>query len=300
MTALNQALLAAAARQAGQRREVIADGIKTVYWFYPAKSAKPKGDIVFFHGYRGNHHGLEAIVGALQSVNVYMPDLPGFGQSEPLRDNHSIENYKAWIGAFLKELKFKEKPHLLGHSFGSILISAFAAGNDSMATLILENPVATQDRSGFKALTLGATSLFFGLAGLLPARMGEFLLKAWPMVRIMSVVTAKTRDKALRKWIHGQHDDNFNDFASRSVALEGYYASISDSVGQYANAFVVPVLALVGDNDEISTVEQQREMFARIETKATMHVFENVGHLTHYEIPEKIAGAIEDWIADNG
>ena len=299
MSSLPQAKLAALAKARGERREMLIDGEKTVYWFYKASSKKSLGSVIFIHGYRGNHHGLEAIAGAVSKLDVYIPDLPGFGQSDAFAKQHSIEHYAHWVGEFIKGLGLRKKPHLLGHSFGSIVVSSFAAGSQALASLILENPVSAPALKGPKAATTLLVKAFFGLAAALPEAAGDWLLKSWPMVRGMSIVMTKSRVKELRAWIHGQHNDNFNDYASRRVALEGYSASISNCVSDYANAFAVPVLALAGSKDDITTVEQQRAMFALIETKAELTVFENVGHLTHYEIPEQIAAAIEAWAESN-
>lgn len=297
MTKLPQAKLAALAKSRGVRREVIIGKEKTVYWFYPASAKKSQGSVIFIHGYRGNHHGLEAIAGAITHLDVYIPDLPGFGESEAFVAAHSIEHYALWTAGFIKSLRLKQKPHLLGHSFGSIVVSCYAAGHAEIASLILENPVSAPALKGPKAATTLVAKAFFALAALLPEKAGDSILKSWPMVRGMSIIMTKSRLGELRKWIHAQHDENFNDYASRRVALEGYSASISNCVSDYANAFKVPVLALAASRDDITSIKQQQEMFALIETRAELLIFEGVGHLTHYEIPEEIAAAIEKWTA---
>jgi pimeloyl-ACP methyl ester carboxylesterase len=300
-TQLVQAELAARARRNAERREVTISGVRTAYWFYAAtKGSKSPATLVMIHGYRGNHHGLEAIAGALENINVVIPDLPGFGESEAFTTTHSIQNYAEWLHKFLVSLKLAKKPHLLGHSFGSIVVSAEAARFDDIATLILENPVAAPALAGPKAFTTALAKSFFWLAGALPERTGISLLKGFAMVRGMSVLMAKTNNRQLRKWIHQQHDENFNDFASRRVALEGYVASVSNCVGDFAKDFSVPVLLLAGKRDDITTVAQQRELAERIgSTRRQLEVFNGVGHLTHYEIPEKIADHISAWVIAN-
>ena len=294
----NQAKLAVAASKRGLRREVEINGRSAAYWFYAA--SKPNSEsIVLIHGYRGNHRGLEAIAGALVDFDLYIPDLPGFGASESLQENHGITEYSNWLNDFIVALGFKRKPHLLGHSFGSIVVSAYAAKYDGIESLILENPVSSPALSGPKAITSAATNAFFALAGAAPEAIGNGLLKSWPMVRGMSVIMAKTRDRDLRRWIHAQHDANFSDFASRRVALEGYRASISNCVSDFSPEFKVPVLMLIGERDDITSVKQQRELFDSLDVSTSQLVeFSNVGHLTHYEIPEMIADAVREWVTD--
>ena len=116
----------------------------------------------------------------------------------------------------------------------------------------------------------------------------------------MSVVMTKSRDRDLRKWIHAQHDSNFSDFASRAVALDGYSASISHCVGDFSADFKLPVLMLIGELDDITTVKQQQALFSSIgQSSSKLVEFKRVGHLTHYEIPEEVAKSIEEWLAEN-
>lgn len=265
----------------------------TRYWLYPAASASAK-TVIFIHGYRGNHRGLEAIAGALPELNVIIPDLPGFGLSTEFESNHSIENYALWLAGFISALRLPQKPILLGHSFGSIICSAYAADCTEIAGLVLENPVSAPALEGSSAALTQIAQAFFGLSDKLPLSSGLWLLKSWPMVRGMSIVMTKSRNPRLRKWVHAQHDANFSDFASRRVAIEGYRASISHNVGEYSSRFRVPVLIIIGSKDDITSVKQQEKMFATISTPSNM-VTLNTGHLTHYEKPLEVAEQIIDF-----
>jgi pimeloyl-ACP methyl ester carboxylesterase len=268
----------------------------TRYWTYPGKSADAK-TIIFIHGYRGNHHGLEAIAGALDDFNVIIPDLPGFGKSTEFPGTHSIEAYANWVHEFIAALKLDAKPILLGHSFGSIVCSAFAAEYSSqIQMLILENPVSAPALKGPNAPVTKIAQSFFTLAGSLPLKQGEWLLKSWPMVRGMSILMTKTWNRELRKWVHAQHDANFNDFSSRRVAIEGYNASISHNVGDYAPKFSLPTLLIIGDKDDITSPKQQFSMAATIPVVHSISHHMAVGHLTHYEIPAEVAEDIRQFV----
>ena len=298
--ALFQAKLATIARDSSQRKTISVNGIETTYWFYPKRNSlsKIKRSIVFIHGYRGNHHGLEAIAGAIEDFDVYIPDLPGFGYSAAFAGDHSVDHYASWLNTFIQSLKFGEtKPHLLGHSFGSIVVSAYAARHDGIATLILENPVASPALKGPKAVMTAVAKGFFWLAGLLPENLGDGILKSWPMVRGMSILMAKTKNRALRAWIHRQHDENFNDFASRRVVNEAYRASTSECVGQWAQDFAIPTLVITGNLDDITSPKQQRAMAATLRVPNRMVEHLGVGHLTHYEIPAEVAADIRLFLA---
>jgi len=298
---LNQARLAETARRSSERRVLSTLGKETVYWYYPARSKqKHSRALIFIHGYRGNHHGLEAIAGAIENSDIYIPDLPGFGESEAFENDHNIEHYAGWLNSFIVGLKLKQKPHLLGHSFGSIVVSAYASSFDGIKTLILENPVASPALKGPKAIMTGIAKGFFWLAGSLPESAGDSILKSWPMVRGMSIVMTKSRLGELRRWVHQQHDENFNDYANRRVALEGYAASISNCVSDFVDRFKVPVLMLIGERDDITSIAQQQKLFDRLPIPGSdLKTYAKVGHLTHYEIPENIGQAIEQWVKNH-
>ncbi len=268
----------------------------TRYWSYASSNPKAKV-IIFIHGYRGNHHGLEAIAGALEDFHVIIPDLPGFGESTPFAGEHSIEAYSQWLAEFIKKLTPKQKPILLGHSFGSIICSAFASKSDSIKLLILENPVSAPALKGPNALVTKIAQGFFKLSGALPLKQGEWLLKSWPMVRGMSIIMTKSWKRNLRKWVHAQHDANFNDFANRRVAIEGYNASISHNVSDYAADFKVPTLLIIGSRDDITSPKQQFAMSQKIAVPHAISQHMGVGHLTHYEIPSEVAEDIRQFVA---
>lgn len=296
MMNISSSSLAAAASRRGHPRLQTIDGQVTKYWFYPAKTASPK-TIIFIHGYRGNHRGLEAIAGALDDFEILIPDLPGFGESAPLSAEHSIANYSAWLGKFIEGLNLKAKPLLLGHSFGTIICSHFAAlSTKTIEKLVLVNPVSAPALEGPKAGLTKIAMMFFWLAAKLPAATAEWLLKSWPMVRGMSIVMTKSRNKTLRAWVHRQHDDNFNDFAELRVAIEGYHASISNCVADFTPKFEISTLFIAGDKDDITSVSQQQKAFATIKAKGSrLEIIHEVGHLTHYETPEQVAQLIRDF-----
>jgi pimeloyl-ACP methyl ester carboxylesterase len=297
MVLISKKLAESAAARAIEK-SVSVSGCKCAYWFYPGPTVEAPA-IVLIHGYRGNHRGLEAIAGALDDFNVYIPDLPGFGKSESFEKNHSIQNYANWLIDFITALDLDRKPILLGHSFGSIICAAFAANSNQISMLVLENPVSAPALEGDKVFISQLTEKFFRVIGSVRPSLAAWLLKSWPMVRGMSIVMTKSRDRELRAWIHKQHDDNFNDFASTRVALEGYAASISDNVRNYAGKFQVPTLVIIGDRDEITSTEQQQKMTDLIPAKKYLSLHQGIGHLTHYESPALVADDIRTFVTEN-
>ena len=296
------ALLANRAKNRGVAKSLDIGVKRTAYWFYKSENnADASPTVVMIHGYRGNHHGLEAMVGALSESNVIVPDLPGFGVSEAFEENHSIERYARWVGEFLEalvasgEIKLSQIT-LLGHSFGTIVVAAAVAeGFASPARLVLVNPVSAPALSGPRAVMTKLTAGYYWAGGALPRPLGNSLLASPLIVRGMSILLAKTKDKELRTWIHREHDENFSNFASRRVAHEGFLASISHNVGEYAGKISQSTLLIIGERDDITSVANQHAVQGKF-ANAVLEQIEGVGHLIHYEAPLLAARFIQDFV----
>lgn len=289
---LSRELAQAASRRAIRRTVKIA-GRQVVYFEYPA-TANPAKTLIMIHGYRGNHRGLEAIAGGLSKYQVIIPDLPGFGESEPLQNKHSIDAYANWLRDFCKVLGFQSKTHLMGHSFGTLVVGNYATKNP-VQSVALVNPVSSPALLGPRAALTNLTKIYYLLAGFAPKFAGEWLLRNKMAVMVMSIVMAKSKDRKLRSWIHNQHLSNFSDFATVQVATEGYEASISANLEDYASKIEAPVLVVAATLDDITDIETQRRV-AKLYPNASYQEIQNVGHLVHYEAPEQAAKLISEFL----
>jgi len=243
--------------------------------------------VVFLHGLRGDHHGLEPITAHLDALRVVVPDLPGFGASAPLpADAHDITGYAAWAAELLDAVG--GEPVLAGHSFGSIVAAATAVAARPRG-LVLVNPIASAPRGAATRLTVG----YHRLAAALPERAGTALLRSPVVTRIASAAMATTRDQALRRWIHAEHGRYFAGFADRRVLLEAFQASISHDVAEFAPAVTAPTLLVAAERDTLAPPATQRGLRF---PDARLVVLPAVGHLTHYEAPAAVAAAISEFV----
>jgi pimeloyl-ACP methyl ester carboxylesterase len=269
------------------------DGSLCVYYEYPSDGGSDK-TLVMIHGYRGNHRGLQAIAGGLRKYRVIIPDLPGFGESQPLKTTHSIQAYSDWLHKFLGTLQLTDKGHLIGHSFGSLVVG-FYATQHSPRSVSLVNPVSSPALKGQRAALTNLTKLYYSLASALPKALGQWLLRSKLAVMVMSVVMAKTNKRSLRRWIHNQHLANFSDFATVEVATEGYEASISTDLSRLASMITVPVLVVAATLDDITDIESQRRV-SKLYSNSTYREIQGVGHLVHYEAPDQAASFITEFM----
>lgn len=277
-----------------ERREAEVAGGTTRYWVYGPDDAATT--IVAFHGFRGDHHGLEPVVAHLPDVRLVMPDLPGFGETAPLAHAaHDIEGYAAWAAAFARTVA--PGAVVLGHSFGSIVASAAVARGLETPRLILVNPIGAPALEGPRGVFTRLAVFYYWAGARLPAGVGTWLLRNGIIVRIMSIAMAKTRDRGLRRWIHDQHDRYFSLFADRDVLREAFVTSVSHDVREAAPRIAVPTLLIAADADDITPIEAERtlrDMFA----DARLVELTGVGHLIHYEKPAEAAQAIRDFLAE--
>lgn len=277
------------------------DGGKVAFWTYEPVEAGPETrTILVIHGFRGDHHGLLRVADHLPEMRIIMPDLPGFGNSEAFTTGvHSVERYGSFITSFMAALGLGPDTVLLGHSFGSIIAAHFVAGNPGTVNpLILINPIAAPALEGPKGIMTRLAVLYYRLSARLPRPVGLALLRSPLIVRMMSETMAKTPDRDLRRFIHGQHHAYFSAFASRDSLLESFTASVSSHVAEVAGRLALPVLLIAGEKDEIAVLPDQRRLAALL-PDGELHVIPGVGHLIHYETPEPAAAFIRSFLKDH-
>lgn len=269
-------------------------GGRTRLWVYGPDDAAHR--IVFVHGLRGDHHGLEPIVAHLEGVRVVVPDLPGFGASPPLpSDRHDVAGYAAWTADLLAAVAPDGGAVLAGHSFGSIVTAAAVAGGANVRGLVLVNPIAASALAGPRRFLTGLTVLYHRFAGALPEGAGTWLLRHPLMTRIASVAMATTPDAALRRWIHAEHGRYFSTFADRRTLLEAFHASVRHDVAESASAVGVPTLLVAAERDDIAPLPAQRALAERF-ADARLAVVPTTGHLAHYEAPTAVAREIDAFL----
>ena len=263
----------------------------TIYYIYNDNPKLPV--IIMIHGFRGTHHGLDLIAKQLNQHRVIVPDIPGFGETEPLTSEHSIDNYVKWLSKFISGMNLATPPILLGHSFGSIIVSNYASKYPkTISKLILVNPIGAPALKGPKAIMTRLALVYYWLGRKLPEKPATKLLSAKPIVMIMSNTMAKTNNKKLRQFIHDQHLTHFSSFTNRKVVAEAFNASVRNTVRDVARDIPVPTLLIAGDIDDITPLAKQHELH-KLFSDSTIEVIKGVGHLTHYETPDVVAYAIE-------
>lgn len=271
-------------------------GSTTHSWLY----GNPAGEaLILVHGFRGDHHGLAGIAERLSdlmpALRIIVPDLPGFGQSPAIPNAvHTLDLYGTWLLEFTRAVA-PQQASILGHSFGSLVVAnALSQGLVSARTTLI-NPISAPALEGPKALLTKLALMYYRTAEALPERPARMLLGHRAIVRIMSEVMAKTRDRELRAWIHGQHQQYFSVFSDTTTLSEAFRASVSHTVLEYAKSFTTRNLLIVGDRDDITPLTDQLVLRDRL-SDARLIVMPGVGHLVHYEAVYETAAAIRTFL----
>jgi pimeloyl-ACP methyl ester carboxylesterase len=272
----------------------------TAAWVHPGDSAcRP---LLMVHGFRGDHHGMDLIAGSIRDREVIVPDLPGFGDTPPLETGSGLVSFVDYLLALRTEIARQRNvdPILVGHSFGSILVSHLAAAHpESAPELVLINPITTPALEGSAKFLTALTRAYYDLGARLPERAGRALLDSPLIVRAMSEVMATTRDPGLRRYIHDQHARYFSSFADRDSLAEAYGTSVEHTVTEVADSLTMPTLVIAGDRDAIAPIGPTREFASGLPDVEFIELA-GVGHLVHYERSEEAASAIMGFAADRG
>lgn len=258
-----------------------------VSWWVYEPSEHWRGDtIVAIHGFRGDHHGLETFAAYWPKQRFIVPDLPGFGASAAFGDQpHNIDSYVEWLEEFI-ELVRPDTGRLiiLGHSFGSIVVSAALARGLRVDAAILVNPISAPALEGPRSVLTQGAIAYYRLGAALPERAGRAWLSNGLIVRFMGAAMAKNPNPEMRRFVHEQHLNYFSGFADRDALLEAFRTSVSHDVSEYAANITVPLLLVAAERDDITPVAAQQRV-AELAPNAQLEVIAQVGHLIHYETP---------------
>lgn len=265
----------------------------TAYWEYGPTDAETT--LIAVHGFRGEHHGLEPVVAHLPGIRVISPDLPGFGETPPLPGvTHDLAAYVGWLREFVDAVA--PGAVVLGHSFGSIVVSAAVAEGMPTPLVILVNPIGAPALEGPRGVLTRLAIFYYWAGARLPARLGDALLRNKVIVRVMSVSMAKTKDPELRAFIHDQHDTYFSRFADRDMLRDAFVTSVSHDVSEFAERISQPTLLVAAERDDITPIEAERRLAKKFPDAELVEI-PDVGHLIHYETPAVAAEAIRRFLA---
>lgn len=268
------------------RHTVEVNGKKLTYW---VDNPDAKQSIVMVHGFRGNHKGLGYVAKDLTDFRLVIPDLPGYGESEPLDVEHTIEHFGQWLDVFVGVLGLRDWVSWSHSGAGPIAIVQATTGENPPQALVTVSPALPVS----KWSSLGVTSYYL-LGEIMPERMRH----AWLTSRIIDHALGRwlfmTASTKRRREIQRRAERDLPRLNAR-VITEQYFSSTSARLDDYVGRLTMPVLVVAGARDVIVPLDRLKQLVALM-PDARLEVLEDQGHLAPIEQPRVVATLTREFI----
>ncbi len=231
--------------------EITINGIKTNCQVFG--EGKP---FLILHGWGSNSERWQEVAEIIsqKGFKVMVPDLPGFGTSDPLPGPWNTNKYVAWIEEFIKNYsEFRSGFYLLGHSFGGALASKLAVKHSQeIKGLFLVSAACVRKKTAKKGMFAKISKV---------VKLFNFL----PYYNFLR--------KAVYKFIIKKSDYVY----VKGVMRETYLNIIAEDLSFHLPFVKVPTTIIWGDKDEFTSIEDGRFINRQIK-KSKLVVIPEAGH----------------------
>lgn len=239
--------------------------------------------LVFIHGFRGNHIGLEAIAREFPDYKVYIPDIPPFGTAGDLQQ-YTPANYAKFIADYITRHHLQQ-PILIGHSMGSLVAAATAAKypqklNDK---LILLAPISVKPPKPIASLQ--------PLVTILP---NKFI--GWLTTRYLYIPDRHADRELYHETLKLTYEGGAQ-YTSRQAVRQSARFSASHSLRDFN--FHKKTLLLAGEKDRLIARRHTIQLATKLNSRhypVTAQFIKGAGHLLNYEKPAETAAKIRQFI----
>jgi len=260
------------------------------YWEH---STNKKPTLILVHGITGSHEGFQYMVPLLADYHLIVPDLPGFGVSPLPHDNLTLVELGTLLADFIEALHLKDKPFILGHSMGSLVVAETLAQQPKLVhhKVIFASPVPTPiGRLDARRPGAMLTKGYYTLSRIIPR-----LSKSKIITRLSTKVMITTKDKTLKRAIYEHHYGNLNYISSIAWYSRLYKEVNSKGMSDYKTTLsAFDVLVVSGERDMVTPLKHQKKAAAALATR--LEIIPGVGHLAHYERPQELVAAIKNFL----
>jgi pimeloyl-ACP methyl ester carboxylesterase len=253
------------------------DGLRIAY--ERAGSGPP---LVLVHGAPSDHRGWQWTLPDLaRDHTVIAWDAPGFGESSDIDESWRAPQFADALAAFIAALGL-ERPHVIGHSFGTMVaLSFFDRHRELPASLVLVGGYAGWAGSLPPDEVARRVEMFVGMGEL-----GEaFDPKSYP--GLFSDLIPADREAALTQTMR----ENIRPATMRAVGNLGAETDLRPLLPMID----VPTLVLHGAADARSPLSNAEALHAAISTSELV-VLPGLGHACVVEDPEACAAAIRRFV----
>ena len=236
--------------------------------------------IVLFHSLLADRSSFEPVARLLAKTHqVVLLNLPGFDSSESV--GSSLEAIGDHVAGGIEAMALQRKPILLGNGYGGFVALLAAIRHPGIASrLVLADCGAAfsePGRAAFRGMSAAAKEK--GLGAIADVAMRRLFAPEFQQANPALVEERKKRFLAVDpKTFHGACD-----------------ALATLDVRQQLKAVTVPVLVLVGEQDEATPPPMSRELAAGL-PDATLVVLPGCAHVPQLQAPDVFLAAIRSFI----
>ncbi len=251
--------------------------------------------LILIHGWANNWIGMVPLALELKkSFSIYLIDLPGFGDSDPLKE-YNIKNQAKYVYLFLKTLKIKPQA-IIGLSMGSLITAQIGKDYPKITKkIILLSPVfKTKNHQLISKIVTKTFSIIN------KRDISKTLLKKAIELRIASYLTAKYINMyKFNKFLI----DSYGMIGKKKMTKEAFIqmglSSASFQLEKVLNNYSLPVLLIYGEKDKITTINQAKEILKDMKEKFQFASISFAGHIVSTEKPKQTTKRIKDFLSKN-
>ncbi|MCA9079449.1 MAG: alpha/beta fold hydrolase [Planctomycetaceae bacterium] len=240
--------------------------------------------VLFVHGFPLDHTMWRAQMGALaDQFQVIAPDLRGFGQSSVTAGTVTMQQHADDLAELLATLGINESVTLCGLSMGGYIAWQFWKRHpERLARLILCDTRAAADSAE-------AQQTRHTVASRVLAEGSDFLAEAMP-AKLFSPYTFTHHPELITATQRIIRTTQPQGIAAAALGMAAR-VDATDWLGDID----VPTLLIVGQDDQITTVDEMRSLAALI-PEASFVAIDDAGHMAPLEAPQPVNAAIEHFL----
>jgi 4,5:9,10-diseco-3-hydroxy-5,9,17-trioxoandrosta-1(10),2-diene-4-oate hydrolase len=264
----------------GTRRRILSAGLP---------GAPP---LLLLHGIAGSADEWGPIMPALgERFRVYAPDAPGHGQSDKPRGvRYDVAHYVDATLAVMDELGIEGAPVVALSGGGTVGLRLALERSDRVEKLVLVDAAGLGKEVSwdYRLSALPGAQLAFR-RGLSPRRIVSFGKR---LLYDKERLPEGWVERRQRIWASDGAVEAFFATARECLSLRGQRVSYEDRLQEIRQ----PVLIVWGRQDPIIPLAHGIRAAARI-PDARLHVFEECGHVPHWEYPEEFVQVVVEFLA---
>ncbi len=244
--------------------------------------------IVMLHGFRSSHAGLRKLADKFPDHRLIIPDFPGYGLTDELPHEHTVDSYAQFIKDFIDKLELHDFS-LMGHSFGALVGLIYAADHPQhVKALVMVSPVPKPN------LVSKAGSLYYLIGRALPAPLNQHWLTARRLHRPVRQLVVRTHDPLTHAEVMREGERELEQLRPH-INVENYLSLIRINPTIWLERLSVPTLVIAGDSDRLTRLSDIVETYER--DGINIQVIAGMGHFAPAEIPQAISATVQAWLS---